>query len=71
MPRPQFPPRQQIVRPRFDPARPMPKQIGTKTTIINGSEYIVRVFEPAGFAPRPDDAGLPVGRIGKVRYVEY
>ncbi len=44
---------------RLDPQRRQPRQIGIKTTTINGQEYIVRVFEPAGFAGQPDEAGMP------------
>lgn len=37
--------------PQLNPDRHQPKQIGTKTTMIDGREYTVRVFEAAGFKP--------------------
>lgn len=65
----EFPPHRLVRYPRLDDKRPLPRQIGTKAIVINGQEHVVRVFEPAGFAPKPDDAGLPVKRTHGRYYV--
>lgn len=53
--------------PMLNPNRHQPKQIGTKTTVIDGREYTVRVFEAAGFKPSDEEPGRMARATGHRR----